>query len=261
MIREGPLRRRGWSLATFATLFLAGCASFGSMAGEESVEEVQVPSAEVARLIEEEDVATASEELKGLASRCESGEAGREAVLALAALEIDARNPAAFPAAAAQLAARYLQYPSAPAVSVRVAESLYLLALDLGAAPVENPLGAIPTSPPDTASLPGDRLRPERGRSWRVAPRFQDCGSEEPVRRIRSLPEHPGMPLWMAMKGMWEERDSLSRRSELLERRADSLTSSTARLRQVRDSLETELGRIRELLRQGVDAPIEPERR
>lgn len=68
------------------------------------------------------------------------------------------------------------------------------------------------------------------------------------------------MPLWMAMKGMWEERDSLSRRSELLERRADSLTSSSARLRQVRDSLETELGRIRELLRQGVDAPIEPER-
>lgn len=203
---------------------------------------------EASAALDRSDFAKAEELLRSVATRCESGADGPAALLLLAAMHLDPRNPHGSPVVAAQLAARYLQVPSAPPASVGEAESLYLLSLDLGAPPVEDPLAPIPSS---------GRDRPARRvpSGWRAADRFDGCERSEPAVAGRPLPRHPGTPLWEALERVWAERDSLSRRVERLSEEADEEGRS---LRARIDSLESELRRIRELLREGVETPVDP---
>jgi uncharacterized protein YhaN len=60
--------------------------------------------------------------------------AGREALFALAAAELDSRNAARRLGVGAELAGRYLSLASVPAWTVPAAESMYLLAFELGVA-------------------------------------------------------------------------------------------------------------------------------
>lgn len=134
------------------------------------------------------DFRMATAGLRERASRCESGERGREAILVWAAIELDARNAEGSPETAARLAAHYLQLPDAEPAGISLAESIYLLALDRGARPVEN-LRAFPELPR----------------------RFTQCGDArlEPA-LLRELPAHPGTPAWRALRSAREQVDSLS---------------------------------------------------
>lgn len=242
-------RRSTLVLALFLTAGCAGVLGRGP-AEEEPDPDRRFRAATVAA--DEGDFGSAGRHLRRLASRCESGERGREAVLLLAAVEVDPRNPDPSPAAAAHLAARYLQMPEAPAWTLTVAGTLYLTALDLGANPVRDPFAPIP-SLDGTAAEAGDEPADEREVGpWRVARRFEDCGAETaPARTVRELPEHPGTPLWRAVQNARAERDSLARRADSLEARADEARRLRARV----DSLEAELRRIRSLLQQNRDVP------
>lgn len=217
--------------------------------------EPPVPEAETSTLLDRASAALDGGEfmeagriLRFLASRCESGDDGRAAVLLLAAVHLDPRNPHGSPVAAARLSARYLQVPSAPPSTLGEAESLYLLALDLGAPPVDDPLAPIPAFSRD------HRARRLAG-GWRVASRFDGCEAGGTAVEERPLPRHPGTPLWETLERVWEERDSLARRVESLSEEADEQART---LRARADSLQSELERIRELLREGIEAPVDP---
>lgn len=146
----------------------------------------------------------ATVDLKELASRCENGSRGREAVLVWATVELDPRNDRGSAETAARLAARYLQFPGLEPTQVSAGEALYLLALDRGAPRVRAPL-----------DFPG------------VAPRFGRCGGSNPEPALlRELPEHPGTPTWLALRNT--RRALLSARA-----RADSLEAELERIRKV----------------------------
>lgn len=162
------------------------------------------------------DVAEAEPTLRQLASRCESGTWGRDALLLLMAAELSPANPAGSSDEAARLAARYLQLPGASGPSLSLAETFYLLALDLGARPVADP----------SERPPG---------AVRVALSFQDCDRPVEAMRLRELPSHPGPATTSdRLRRTAAERDSLSAV-------VDSLTVRIG-------ELETELDRIRRLL-------------
>lgn len=173
-------------------------------------------------------------ELQALAGQCRSGEWGRRSVLLLAAHVLDPRNPTRSPDAGARLAARYLQVPSSSAASEALARSLYVHALELGGDPVEDPFGPIPVLASDSGtSEDPDRetaVRREPVGSWRVAPRFRDCDSEAVPVVVRSLPQPPSSTLYGDLEALSRDRDLLTTRV---------------------DSLQSELERIRGLLRSG----------
>ncbi|MFP3948751.1 MAG: hypothetical protein ACOC8K_01685 [Gemmatimonadota bacterium] len=180
-----------------------------------------------------------------LASSCEAGEEGSDAILLLATAELDPRNPARFPTGTAHLAARYLQVSPLTVTARAVAESLYLLALDLGARPVEDPYSPIPTNPAMAMDAPlatdapsqtaESAARDASPEEWSVAPGFRDCSSPEERDVVdRELPTLSGPSLDATIEALLGERD---------------IARSAA------DSLSTELERIRGLLRSGIPDP------
>jgi hypothetical protein len=168
------------------------------------------------RHIESDELEAAARELAELAERCESGPWGRNAILMLAALELNPHNASGSPSAGARLAARYLQVPGASAGSLAVAETLYLLAVDLGAEPVADPFENA-TDAVETALA------------------FEDCDAIRETVVAREIPRHPGPATTRgALVRASAQRDSLAAV-------ADSLTARAA-------ELEAELDRIRRLL-------------
>jgi hypothetical protein len=173
--------------------------------------------------VQRDDYGAATRELRELAGECESGAWGRNAVLALASLELSPRNPDGSPGAAARLAARYLQIRTAPAGSVAVAETLYLLALDLGASPVTDPLAS-------SGGAEGTEIA------------FENCDRETEASVIRELPSHPGpSTTWATLRAARAQRDALTAAADSLAVLADSLALRTV-------ELEAEIERIRRLL-------------
>lgn len=87
-------------------------------------------------------------------SACGVSPAGSRALLLLAGLRLDPRNQLATPDAAARAAASYLSLPGTPAWTRPLARQLYLLALELGARPLDaSPAaGPGPPAPPDSAA-------------------------------------------------------------------------------------------------------------
>jgi peptidoglycan hydrolase CwlO-like protein len=109
---------------------------------------------------------------------------GQEALLALAAMELDPRNPERRLWAGADLAGRLLSIPQASAADVPVAETLYLLAVELGAAE--------------------ERI----ARADSVTQAAEDR-SRRPTSSVLSVPAR--------MAKLQSERDGLSRRNEQLQ--------------------------------------------
>lgn len=127
------------------------------------------------------DFAEATARLAGLARQCDRGKLGRRAILMRAMLELDPRNPTGSPDTAALLAGRYLQLPDAEPMGIAMAETVYLLALDRGGSPVEEPW-AYPA----------------------VAPRFTGCDRSGALPgHLRELPTHPGTPASRALADTW----------------------------------------------------------
>lgn len=178
------------------------------------------------------DLEAAEAAFREVASSCEAGQDGRDALLLLSTLALEPRNPSADPDRAARLAAAYLRLPDASDVDVSLAKTLYLLALDRGA----SALASDSASPQEDALVGG------------VAGRFSNCGGGGVVERIRVLPTHPGPRAVDRLEQATSERDSLQLRADSLSR---TLQAARVRIRE----LEAELERIRKLLKGGSGRP------
>lgn len=206
---EGP----GRATTAAVIVLAAGCAVGPGSAGPRSGG--QGPAALMSdgiEAMEERDYREASGRLYRVTARCESGDRGRRALLLLAALALDPRNPDGSPDHAAWLTARALTLPEREPGEHLIAETLFLLALERGArVPVDGSDG------PDRDGWPP------------VAARIRDCRGGEPAGTIRSaaLPALPGASTALLYSQVRAERDALQSRVA---------------------ELEAELARIRELL-------------
>jgi hypothetical protein len=160
------------------------------------------------------------------ASRCESGMKGRRALLFLALLAQDPRNPDANPDSAAVMAERLLNLPGNTLDETLEAEALYLGALHLGADPE---LRLDPAAPG-------------------LAVRFGDCDEPFPPRVDRPLPQLDPAAL-VASETEDAETGGLAAQNQTLRldltRQRLIVDSLLAEL----DTLQVELTRIRGLLR------------
>lgn len=206
---------------TVIVALLAGACGLLPRGGEGPAPEP--PYIRAATMLEAGRYPEASVALREIASRCESGDRGRHALLLLAALDLDPRNPEAEPDSAALMAARFLSLPDLPVDERPLGQTLYVLALDRGGDPGLRP------GPTDG---PGGMAR-----------RFSECHRDEPVPAsivaLPVLPEGGGGESMLELQG---ERDSAVAR-------ARELTDQNRALRARVAELETELARIRSILR------------
>lgn len=193
--RTSAWRRSSRPLAGACVPFLVlawGCATAG---------EAPAPAEEGlalgARALAEGDYGEAMVRLREVASRCESGDRGRRAVLLLTTAALDPRNPEASAADGARLAVHFLGLPGSGSEERTVAETLYLLARGYGA-----PVG-------DTLPDPGAEAVAT------LAPRFDHCGAEGDVATSsRALPELPDSSYVARSRA---ERDRLTARVNALQ--------------------------------------------
>lgn len=149
-----------------------------------------------ARALAEGDYGEAMARLHEVASRCESGDRGRRAVLLLATAALDPRNPVASADDGARLAVHFLGLPGSGSVERTVAETLYLLARGYGAPA-------------------GDTLPDPAAEAATLAPRFDHCGAEGDVATSsRALPELPDSSYVARSRA---ERDRLTARVNALQ--------------------------------------------
>lgn len=126
---EGETMRRAAMLVALATVTLSGCSMLAAAAG--GGPEATLHDGVVA--IELQDYARARVLLEPVYLQHWEQPVGRKAMLALTAAELDTRNPDRRLWAGADLAARLLNVPAIEPWMVPVAETYYLLALELGA--------------------------------------------------------------------------------------------------------------------------------
>lgn len=172
------------------------------------------------------DFADAEGAFRDAASRCESGPSGRRSLLFLSFLALDPRNPTAHPDSAALMAARFLNLPSKARQETLEAEALYITALDHGADP----------------ELRIDPANPG------FAVRFGNCDQPFPPRDDRPLPTLDS-PTWGLLKSLDEERSTLTQANQQLRYTVRQLRLASDSLQAQVDTLETELERIRKLIR------------
>ena len=191
---------RATLLVAATALACAGTPSAGPAPPEPQV----TPEAQLAwalALLDDGSYAAAAAELAHIARAGTRHPATLHAILAAAALELDPRNPFGHPDSAATLVARYRRQPDSPAWTDPVAETLYLLSLELGA------------SPPD--------------------------GGEEadnsPTLLGRPLPPAPEQTLYARLRALEARADSLAGE---LDRTRDSLAVRERELDRIRRTLE-----------------------
>lgn len=216
--------------------------------------------------LENQQFRAAFDELSWVYTQCAGYERGVQALVGLAALELDARNEAGRPGTGAELLARLITEPGQPDWLRPLTESSYLMALALGA-PAVGQAGAAPdtgaavtpdTLPGDTApatsgeplaeAAPDDRRRlpppgqRERLRTNRDEPVY-NCGAPVPTdEATRSLPTLPGPSLVALLAEAEAARDASTSRTE-------ALNAELQALRQRLQETEQELERIRRTLR------------
>lgn len=217
------------ALGVASGIVLGGCSLLPwSGEGLEPEPEPEPPYIRAATLLEAGRYEAAAAALREVASRCESGERGRHALLLLAALDLDPRNAEAEPDSAALMAARFLYLPGLPVAERPLGETLYVLALDRGGDP---------------------DLRPTEGEGG-LAERFSDCG--EPVSgRVVTLPVLPTSQEGESIVELEAERDSAVARATELASENEALEARVA-------ELEAELERIRRILRARPDTTGAP---
>lgn len=250
-------------------------ASTGACAALSPVPEGVTPAERAQRAmtaLQREAFALARYDLLVLASDCRSGRYGRDALLHLAAAELDTGNPDGSPRLARHLAARYLLLPDASPERIPLARSLYRLGADLGGAagPAEGLSLADPlvASESDDASVldngggPSEGGRPSEGDGGGapgetapssslaegetlpdLAPRFDTCEAGVETASSGPLPTTP-TPRTGQLQALRDE----------LTAQADSLMLLRAELTSSADSvarLNAEIERIRALLKSG----------
>lgn len=155
------------------------------------------------------------------ASRCESGSRGRKALLFLALLHQDPRNPDAAPDTAALMAGRVLELPGASPEERAQAEALYVSALERGGDPQLRP----------DPSAPG------------LAHRFEWCDDSAPLRAEAEV-VFPDPPRSVAVKGLRAERDALAGQNKDLSRTVAELQAELERIRKLLKLPDTSTVRV-----------------
>src|SRR5688500_11973887 len=198
------------ALATgLLALALPACATFDTVLGSKADD--QFENGIVA--LQRGDFESASKSLSWVIERHRDEPVGQQALLVVSALEMDPRNPSRRLALGADLAGAYLQNKNRPEWSRPVAQTLYLLALEMGATE--------------------ERLA-EAEAEKREAERKVEIG-------LPSLPT-TSSTVPARLRALSDERDKLARRVELLE-------SQVADRDKKLDEKEKELERIRKTLK------------
>lgn len=227
------MKARAYAAGLVLVVALAGCASVGRQpdgAGPEARAERAMEA------LEREAFATARFELLALAGDCSAGRYGRDALLLLAAAELDTANPDRSPRRATHLAGAYLLLPDAEPEELPVARALYRLGVEL-TVPAVSPADVVPMPP--------------------VASRFDTCDPARVAVSSRALPDTPSSRegrLAALRAELVARTDSVARlRSELAATSAD-LAATGHELAATSDELaelQAEIERITELLKSG----------
>ena len=213
------------SAALLLATLVSGCA-FASAVPEAQDPRYRAGQAVIA--LEQDAFAEARHELYWLAARCEAGDLGRDALLLLAAAELDPANPYGSPEAAARAAASYLLLPDADFERLPLARSLYRVAVDLGGSPGRTGREAFADLPP-------------------LAGRFDTCESGVETAPSSALPTMAEVTTAAQMRALEED---VALRADSIAALEDRIASSRSRIVE----LEREIERIMALLRQGVAA-------
>ncbi|HUF75008.1 MAG TPA: hypothetical protein VMM35_01960 [Longimicrobiales bacterium] len=225
-------------------LVLIALATVGCALGPGAVPpEAVVRTERAVSALEHEDFEGALTDLVWLASRCEAGEHRLNALLLMAAAELDPMNPAASPHVAAGAAATYLLSADAAPERLPLARSLYRLAADRR--------GLAPERPGEEGSAQFAHAWPV----WLAWLAWPACPGADAPRPVRSL---PGVPPTSTAERMSALETSLTSRSDSLTAataRLEALTSRTSALAERASALEAELARIESILRDDV-APL-----
>ena len=169
----------------FFALALSACGTINSMLKSSADDRFNAGMVALRR----GDFAQASTDLGWVAEHYPDKDVGRQALLVVAALEVDPRNPRRRLAMGADLAGSYLKLEDKERWTEPVAQSLFLLAEELGAAEER------------VAAAEADRLAAERRANERDLPKYPEQSRTVPA-RLHSLED---------------ERDRLSKRIEQLE--------------------------------------------
>jgi hypothetical protein len=170
-------RRSMWAVALAG--LLVSCATLKAPFESNGEERLAVALEALAR----GDYRAAHEGLTWVANTFADEEEGHQATLALAALELDPRNPGRRIEVGADVAANYLRMDEKPAWTQPLAQTLYLLGLELGAAE--------------------ERVEKAEREAERAAAR---------------LPALPGPTVSARIRTVEQDRDRLARRVEALEK-------------------------------------------
>lgn len=220
------MKARAYATGLVLVVALAGCASIGRQPDGVG------PKARADRAmeaLEREAFATARFELLALAGDCAAGRYGRDALLLLAAAELDTANPDRSPRRATHLAGAYLLLPDAEPEELPVARALYRLGAEL----------TVPAaSPGDLVPMPS------------VASRFDTCDPARVTASSRTLPDTPSSRdgrLAALRAELVARTDSVTRLRSELAATSDDLAATSDELA----DLQAEIERITELLKSG----------
>jgi hypothetical protein len=184
------MKRAAFVVAMLAG-WLAGCATLSSVTTSSA--EKRFDSG--VRALASGDYATAHKDLAWVAEHYPDKDEGQRALLILAALEMDPRNPARRAEVGADLAATFLRLPERDSWVDPVAQTMYLLGLELGAA----------------------EERAQR--------------AERAAEAQRELPKLPGPTVSARIKSIEQERDRLQVRVTSLEEQVGGLQRELERIR------------------------------
>jgi len=206
--------------------------------------------------LEAADYSIAYDNLIGVRSVCGDSPIGQQALLVLAAAELDPRNPQRQIELAAEFAAHFLGLPNRAAWAQPLAESLYLLSMEIGASDaVGTMLGGggigddgepvtamVATAGPNDTSATDPEV--ERAETLRRAvfgfvpkPVPAECGvdwqqvGETEGERV-DLPVLPLSPVTERITELEQERVDLVRRQGELENEVEELQTELARIRE-----------------------------
>jgi hypothetical protein len=203
------MRFRALAVGALA-LAITACASVGSLFEKNGDERYAAGMA----ALRSGDYVNANLQLGWVAEHYPNEEIGKRALLVVSALEMDPRNPTRRIALGSELAAAYLRLPEVPQWTAPLAQTMYLLGLELGAAEEK------------VAQAEAEKAQAER--------RLSDAG----------LPKLPNSstPWPSRLRASKEETDKLAKRVEQLEGQLADREKKLA-------EKEKELERIRKTLK------------
>jgi hypothetical protein len=204
------------------TVAVAGCAS---TQGASSDPEKQLNTALTA--LDRGDYRSATEALTRIVKEHPGTTTGQRALLALASVMLDPRNPNRRVDTGAGLAAQYLRDAKVPGWTEPLAQTMYLTALELGAT---DSARAVAETDAQQARAEAERVKTE-------------------VMRGRPLPRLPGQSVTSRIRDIQQDRDKAASEREKLSTRVQTLEQQLeAHGKMLADSV-AELNRIRKTLR------------